>query len=316
MSTRAVSVAENAAFRKLCERIQRNDEALKLIILIFDPDIYGEEEFAALIAALENNKTIEVARFSFRGLLPPTQVQKLGSFFCHNTTIEELSVHAVANSKHCGEEGVSALVTQLSHNKKALCANLKFTKCAFETVEDKRLVAWALGESASLEGFVLLDKDGLDKETATMYGHAIAANNDIVRVAFYGLHEDALPVITRAMDQNHYLTAAVVSGEKMEGDMAQKCEKEVAHSIAMNKAGRCFLEDSIDRPHDSSIEEFWLAALAKHINDHPVVYSWILDYPDIFLRVVGTGVQQESKWKRKAGLDHKPPTSKKPKTMA
>ncbi|CAB9524108.1 expressed unknown protein [Seminavis robusta] len=208
------------------------------------------------------------------------------------------------------KRNVDSLLAQI-FQPEALVHILSLIKCIFEAEEDKHRIALALAQSTSVEGFLLKDKVELNKETAAMFAHAIATNKALEMVAFHNLQDDALPIITQAVEQNHYLTHAQVSGKEKgieaiageiaTGDPEKDYKQKVALSIAMNKAGRRFLQDSIQRPGGASIEEFWLSSLAK-INKYTVAYCWIRNYPDIFLRVAGLGEKREEKGKRKAPL--------------
>ncbi|CAB9500068.1 expressed unknown protein [Seminavis robusta] len=210
---------------------------------------------------------------------------------------------------------VDALIAgYLESTQMKAVSRLMFEDCVFEG-DDKCRIACALAKNSSLKKFVFKYKDGLGKKPASMFAHAIATNTKLRRVGFDGLDDDALPIMTHSIEQNHCLKEATISGKNSGGETEKNCMEKVVHSIIMNRAGRRFLQESIQRPGDASIEEFWLSSLTKNINNHPVVYSWIRNYPDIFLRVAGFGTEEDhSNQKRKAGHDCKL-SAKKPKNL-
>ncbi|CAB9522196.1 expressed unknown protein [Seminavis robusta] len=285
--------------------IFQTSTAIKRLILI---DPYNHQLQALWQGVLSGQSLDDVAL----NLHPPASVAGFMEAWTESSTIKSFTFQEC----HFQKDNVDALCTHLIGSRRN-GARFVFHHCIF-TVDDKRCIAQALAQSTAHIMFSFCDKDGLDKETATMFGQAVATNKKLQGVAFYELDNDNLHIITQAIEQNHYLTRASISGKRVrferETEFVEMCKKKVAQSIELNKAGRQFLQESIQRPGGASIEAFWLSSLTKNINKHSLIYSWIRNYPDVFVRVAGLAKEVESKGKRKADIKGKL-KAKKPRTM-
>ncbi|CAB9499744.1 expressed unknown protein [Seminavis robusta] len=192
----------------------------------------------------------------------------------------------------------------------------RITKCQFTTANttshtttnnnstcnSRQRIADALAQNTTVEIFAL--DDALDKTSAQAFGRAIATNTTLNGVMFDNCNDDALLVLANGICQNHKLLNASVQGKQQQSgattETQAECERLVQHAIGMNKAGRCLLYDYA-RKEGKNLDVAWLVCLLRSLEEDPaILYSWVRDYVDIFVRWALRGMLAK---KRKATCD-------------
>ncbi|CAB9503189.1 expressed unknown protein [Seminavis robusta] len=189
--------------------------------------------------------------------------------------------------------------------------NFRFyiSRCQFDLTEKstnlRQRIAKALAHNTSLKVFSF--EGSLEDSTcAQAFGSAIAVNKTLHGVRFEDCGDLAVPLITQGIVQNHRLFAAQVQGSSTPPSVQiQEYQRQINHSIAMNRAGRYHMYDLARQGGEMELDSAWLRHLIRCGNkEHAIIYSWLRDYVDIFTRWVlrGTGMAGQ---KRKATASNK-----------
>jgi hypothetical protein len=201
-----------------------------------------------------------------------------------------------------GKSAADAIVTLLG-KQDIPHFNFRMTQCTFQDPHDKVPIVNALAHNTTVEIFAL--SDDLDEISAQALGKALQRNRCLHGVILDGLSDTALPLVTHGLLGNHRMLNATLSGFKSgnnfennnnnnnnsdnrdtptigESVVLQECKRQVAHSIAMNKSGRCLMFDYAQK--GKSLDVAWLVCLGRSLDDSAIIYSWIRDYTDIFVR--------------------------------
>ncbi|CAB9503194.1 expressed unknown protein [Seminavis robusta] len=352
-------------FRRLCNRLEENDEGLAEITAVLIPRMQ-EDDFFLLVQRLAANTTVQDLSIIFMTPLSSAQFQALGRVFINNTKITDfllicnprveaidmrplweglLQSKALKNismngfqTQHnaigtflsgwngftqpndgttpgihlsncfIGTLETDAIVTMLQ-KEDMIKFQFYIYNCQFDLPENstdpRQRIAKALAHNTTVKSFDFRGSlEDHHSACAQSFGHAMAVNKTLHSVGFVDCGDLAVPLITQGIVQNHRLASAKVKGSSLPPSVQiQECQRQINHSIEMNRAGRYFMYDCASQDGEMELDSTWLRLLIQNIGEkHAIIYSWLRDYVDIFTRLAMCGMAGQ---KRRATASNK-----------
>lgn len=181
-------------------------------------------------------------------------------------------------------EGTDAFMGLLEQGDSSVVM-IRIDRCIMGTMEKLR-IAKSLAEGSTLPAFSL--DVSLDSECTDAFAEAIAKNSRLRHVEFHGCCDRTLKVLTKVITENPNIMSAKVSSQDGAATaLATTCQVQINHYTTLNRAGRKYLREDVERPNQENIEAFWFRILMEHQQDNDLVFTLLRDYPTLFLRALG-----------------------------
>ncbi|CAB9503185.1 unknown protein [Seminavis robusta] len=303
-------------FRRLCNRLEENDEDLVKVNAVVIPEMAQLQALGRVFIKKTHttgfrlicNPWVEAMDMwpLWEGLFQSKTLKKLflyGFQMQHNAIVTFLTGCNGYNSTtprihfatcFIGTLETDAIVKLLQRQD---MNNFRFhiSSCKFDMPENstglQQRIAEALTHNTTVKSFGF--EGSLEDSTcAQAFGNVIAVNKTLRGVSFEDCGDLAVPLITQGIVQNHRLASAKVKGSSLPPSIQiQGCQRQIKHSIEMNRAGRYHMYHCARQDGEMELDSTWLRLLIQNIGEkHTIIYSWLRDYVDIFTRCALCGM--------------------------
>jgi hypothetical protein len=290
---------------RLCESMKHNHTVQSLTVIIPDDlflNVEDARQLGQMIAQHGFIKNLVFSNFSTR----PSALDSFWNGVAQSTSLNVIAVHGVEVSQSgiaesrsiptlqgyildkCifDAQGTEAFMQLLEEENSSLVM-VRLDSCEISE-HDKNRIATSLAENSKLPAFSL--DDALEGTSADAFAEGLAKSRHLRHVEFHGCCHDALEKLTRAMASNTTIMSVDISGKKA-GDSSDSSASSLneccKHYTALNRAGRKYLREDVDRLNDETIENAWLRILSENLHDHPIVFSLLRDYTALLVVVLG-----------------------------